>query len=67
MITLSDMFDALTEADRPYKPAMSVDAALGILRSEAEAGRLDRDLVEIMIESRAYENFQVRSRRQFAY
>jgi HD-GYP domain-containing protein (c-di-GMP phosphodiesterase class II) len=55
LITLADMFDALTEGDRPYKPAISVDEALGVLRSEARAGRLDADLVEIMIESRSYE------------
>ena len=54
LITLADMFDALTEAGRPYKPAMPVDEALAILRSEANAGRLDADLVELMIESRAY-------------
>ena len=55
LITLADIFDALTEADRPYKPPMSADAALEILRAEAVAGRLDRDLVEIMMESRAYD------------
>jgi HD-GYP domain-containing protein (c-di-GMP phosphodiesterase class II) len=54
LITLADMFDALTESDRSYKPAIPVDEALGMLRSEARAGRLDADLVEIMIESRAY-------------
>jgi HD-GYP domain-containing protein (c-di-GMP phosphodiesterase class II) len=54
LITLADMFDALTEADRPYKPATPVGEALGILRSEARAGRLDSDLVEIMIENRVY-------------
>ncbi len=54
LITLADMFDALTEGDRPYKPAMPVDEALGLLRSEARAGRLDSDLLEIMIQSRAF-------------
>jgi HD-GYP domain-containing protein (c-di-GMP phosphodiesterase class II) len=54
MITLADIFDALTEADRPYKPAVSSDAAIGILRSEAKAGQLDGDLVQIMVDSRAY-------------
>jgi HD-GYP domain-containing protein (c-di-GMP phosphodiesterase class II) len=58
VITLADMFDALTEADRPYKPATPVDSALGMLRDEAAAGRLDADLVEIMIESRAYDAAQ---------
>jgi hypothetical protein len=54
MITLADIFDALTEADRPYKPAVSPEAAIDILRSEAKAGQLDGDLVEIMVDSRVY-------------
>jgi len=54
MITLADIFDALTEADRPYKPAVSPEAAIDILRSEANAGQLDGDLVEIMVDSRVY-------------
>jgi hypothetical protein len=32
-----------------------VDRALDILRSEAEAGRLDSELVKVMTESRAYQ------------
>ena len=54
MITIADIFDALTEADRPYKPAVSTEKALDILQSEAKAGRLDSDLVRILIESGAY-------------
>ena len=54
MITLADIFDALTEADRPYKPAVSPEVALDILRSEAQAGQLDQDPLEIMIDSRVY-------------
>lgn len=54
MITISDIFDALTEADRPYKPAVSTEKALDILQSEAKAGLLDADLVRILIESEAY-------------
>jgi HD-GYP domain-containing protein (c-di-GMP phosphodiesterase class II) len=54
MITIADIFDALTESDRPYKPAVPADKALDIIRAEATAGRLDTDLVEIMIESEAY-------------
>jgi HD-GYP domain-containing protein (c-di-GMP phosphodiesterase class II) len=54
MITLADMFDALTANDRPYKPAMEAEQALAVLRAEADAGLLDRDLVDIMTESRVY-------------
>ena len=54
MITIADIFDALTERNRPYKPAVPAEKALDIIRAEAADGRLDRDLVEIMIESQAY-------------
>jgi HD-GYP domain-containing protein (c-di-GMP phosphodiesterase class II) len=54
MITIADIFDALTEKNRPYKPAVPPDKALDIIRDEAAAGRLDRDLVNIMIESQVY-------------
>jgi HD-GYP domain-containing protein (c-di-GMP phosphodiesterase class II) len=54
MITLADMFDALTASDRPYKPAMNAERALAVLRAEADAGLLDRDLVDVMTESQVY-------------
>ena len=54
MITIADIFDALTERNRPYKAAVPPEKALDIIRAEATEGRLDRDLVEIMIESQAY-------------
>jgi response regulator RpfG family c-di-GMP phosphodiesterase len=54
MLTIADIFDALTESDRPYKPAVAPDKALDIIRAEAACGRLDADLVETMIESQAY-------------
>jgi response regulator RpfG family c-di-GMP phosphodiesterase len=54
MITIADIFDALTESNRPYKAAVPPEEALDIIRAEATAGRLDRDLVDIMIESQAY-------------
>jgi len=54
ILTIADIFDALTARDRPYKPAVPADKALDILRAEATDGRLDTDLVEILIESQAY-------------
>jgi len=54
LITVADMFDALTASDRPYKPAVAADKALEILHSEAEAGRLDVELVRVLTESQAY-------------
>jgi HD-GYP domain-containing protein (c-di-GMP phosphodiesterase class II) len=54
LITVADMFDALTASDRPYKPAVTTEKALDILQSEAEAGRLDTELVQVMTESGVY-------------
>jgi hypothetical protein len=54
MMSIADVFDALTASDRPYKKAFEVDAALAILAREAEAGALDADLVRLFIESRVY-------------
>ncbi len=54
MITIADIFDALTAADRPYKPAVPPEKALEILQVEANAGRLDSELVRIMMDSQVY-------------
>jgi response regulator RpfG family c-di-GMP phosphodiesterase len=55
MITIADIYDALTAPDRPYKRAVPVDQALHILRSEAEHGKLDRDLLDVFITKHIYE------------
>ena len=55
VMTVCDIFDALTAMDRPYKAAMSLDTALRVLESEASAGMLDTDLVRIFIEARSFE------------
>ncbi len=55
IMTVCDIFDALTASDRPYKKAMPVEKALQILRWEAEEGALDADIVELFAESKVYE------------
>lgn len=54
LLTIADMFDALTESDRPYKPAVSTERALDILRADAASGILDANLVALLVESQAY-------------
>lgn len=54
MLAIADIFDALTAADRPYKPAVPAEKALEILQAEASAGRLDSELVQIMMNSQVY-------------
>lgn len=55
MMTIADIFDALTAADRPYKPAMSPDRALDILTQERTVGTIDPALLDLFIELRPWE------------
>ncbi len=55
IMTVCDIFDALTASDRPYKKAMPTEKALQILRWEAEEGALDPDIVDLFVESKVYE------------
>jgi HD-GYP domain-containing protein (c-di-GMP phosphodiesterase class II) len=54
IMTIVDIFDALTASDRPYKKALTPSHAFGILEAEARAGKLDSTLVQLWIESRAW-------------
>ncbi len=56
MITILDIFDALIADDRPYKPGMPIEKALGILTIMAEKeGKLDPRLTKLFIEGRCWE------------
>ncbi len=55
MMTIADIFDALTASDRPYKRAVSADKALDILASEVKEGMLDAELFGIFHQTRVYE------------
>jgi hypothetical protein len=56
IITVADIFDALTSTDRPYKAPMPTEYAINILRNEAEAGMLDVELVELFAAARVWED-----------
>src|SRR5256884_2144844 len=55
MMTISDIFDALTAQDRPYKKAVSSQTALDILHEEANQGKLDKDLLDVFVTRKIYE------------
>lgn len=55
LITILDIYDALTAEDRPYKPAMPKDKAIKILREMVGEGKIDGDLLELFVESKAWE------------
>jgi len=54
IMTVCDIFDALTASDRPYKPAMPLERALDILRAEAQRGIVDKHIVELFIDAKCY-------------
>ena len=55
MMTISDIYDALTAQDRPYKRAVPAVKALDILKNEAGEGKLDPDLLDVFIARRVYD------------
>jgi HD-GYP domain-containing protein (c-di-GMP phosphodiesterase class II) len=59
MMTISDIFDALAAADRPYKKAVSVERALEILDLSVKDGELDAGLFHIFVSARIFDRWKV--------
>ncbi len=56
IVTILDIFDALTADDRPYKPGMPAQKAVFVLEAMAQKeGKLDPELTRLFIESRCWE------------
>ena len=55
MMTISDIFDALTAADRPYKRAVPLQKALDIMHEEVKSGMLDAELLRAFTEGKVFE------------
>lgn len=51
MMAISDIYDALTASDRPYKKAVPHAQALDILSQEAKRRAVDADLLQVFIEA----------------
>jgi HD-GYP domain-containing protein (c-di-GMP phosphodiesterase class II) len=58
MMTISDIFDALTASDRPYKRAVPLERALDILHAEAKEGMIDQALLETFVAARVFEKLK---------
>jgi HD-GYP domain-containing protein (c-di-GMP phosphodiesterase class II) len=54
LLTILDVYDALTANDRPYKRAMPPEKAFGILRSMVSEGKVDGDILELFYQSNAW-------------
>jgi response regulator RpfG family c-di-GMP phosphodiesterase len=62
LMAVSDVYDALTAADRPYKAAVSVERSLQILEQEAKVNLLDTEVLRIFLEARIYERTHAQAR-----
>lgn len=47
ILTIMDIYDSLIADDRPYKKPKPVDVAFEILDEEAEAGKIDKEILDI--------------------
>ena len=54
LMTIADIFDALTAGDRPYKSSLSIERARSILLDEARANRIDGSAVDLFFARRLY-------------
>lgn len=58
LLAVTDVAEALTAADRPYKKAMPLSMVYQILRKMVESGKLDNNLVELFINQKVYERYK---------
>jgi len=54
IMTIADIYDALTAGDRPYKRGLPEEKALDILAAEARAAKIDGALYRVFVESGAW-------------
>jgi HD-GYP domain-containing protein (c-di-GMP phosphodiesterase class II) len=55
MMTISDIFDALTACDRPYKKAVAVERALTIIGEEVKSQLVDPVLFKLFVDAKIYQ------------
>jgi 3',5'-cyclic-nucleotide phosphodiesterase len=55
ILTISDIYDALTARDRPYKQAIPAELALDLIAEECRAGHVDGRLFNVFVASKAWQ------------
>ena len=55
MMTIADIYDALTASDRPYKRAIPAEHALQIIEQEVKGQLLDPGLFELFLDAKVYQ------------
>ncbi len=59
IMTIADIYDALTARDRPYKKAIPHEKALAILTIDAEKGAIDHELFEIFCKKEVHRAVEI--------
>lgn len=54
MMSVADIFDALTAQDRPYKPAVPLAKALDILKFDVNNNHINKEIVDLFIQRKIY-------------
>src|ERR1700737_2203635 len=54
IMTICDMFDALSASDRPYKKAVPAERALDILDMSVKQNELDSELYQLFLEAKVF-------------
>ncbi len=55
MMTVSDIYDALSATDRPYKKALPPERALGILQMAVKDSEIDSELYQLFVDAKIYQ------------
>jgi HD-GYP domain-containing protein (c-di-GMP phosphodiesterase class II)/HAMP domain-containing protein len=63
MMAIADIFEALTAADRPYKPGKTLSQALAIMAKMREEQHIDPELFELFLRSGVYREYAGRFMR----
>jgi len=58
IMCVTDIAEALTASDRPYKKAMPLEVVYRILREMADKGELDKELVEFFISEEVFSKYK---------
>lgn len=58
MMTIADIYDALTAQDRPYKRAVPAERALDIMQDEVKGGMLDSQLFRLFVDQRVWQRIE---------
>jgi HD-GYP domain-containing protein (c-di-GMP phosphodiesterase class II) len=57
VMAIADIFEALTAADRPYKPAKKLSESIKIMSFMVKDNHIDPDIFRLFLESRVYREY----------